>query len=229
MNCMDGDRRHPFLRSARPTYRWSTQKFASVTCPGTRQGRFVWVPSFRVGAAEPPSDLVIKTHEKKKPSRPMHGLHMPKNLCRMNPISPGIPCTLCRFSHVIFDTRNSETTPSSGCDCSSTTRRWGWLVRYLLLTFIARVSDEGLPRTNPPVRSPFPPVLLQMKYTAATILCLLTAGCSAFSPRGFVSSSKSGLLVPSSSEGSSVPLFTRPNMVAGGAERAAGQEYYEGT
>jgi hypothetical protein len=66
-----------------------------------------------------------------------------------------------------------------------------------------------------------------MKFTA-TILCLLAAGSSAFSPKGFVAS-KSGLMVPSSAQdGSSSPLFTRPKMVAGGAERAAGQEYYEG-
>jgi len=35
-------------------------------------------------------------------------------------------------------------------------------------------------------------------------------------------------MVPQGQEDGNTPLFTRPNMVAGGAERAYGQEYYEG-
>ena len=69
-----------------------------------------------------------------------------------------------------------------------------------------------------------------MKFTAA-VVCLLAGGASAFSPRGFVAN-KSGLMVPpSAQDDSNSPLTTRPpmNMVAGGAERAYGQEYYEGT
>ena len=65
-----------------------------------------------------------------------------------------------------------------------------------------------------------------MKFQAAA-LCLLAGGASAFSPKGFVAN-KSGLIVPKDQEYSNTPLFTRPNMVAGGAERAYGQEYYEG-
>ena len=67
-----------------------------------------------------------------------------------------------------------------------------------------------------------------MKIGAA-VLCLLASGASAFSPQGFVSK-KSGLMVPpSAQDDSSSPLITPPmNMVAGGAERSYGQEYYEG-
>jgi hypothetical protein len=66
---------------------------------------------------------------------------------------------------------------------------------------------------------------------AAAVLCALATGASAFSPqKGFVSR-KSGLIVPPSAQdeqsSSSSPLVA-PNMVAGGAERAYGQEYYEG-
>lgn len=64
---------------------------------------------------------------------------------------------------------------------------------------------------------------------AAAVLCALATSVSAFSPqKGFVSR-KSGLIVPPSAqdEQSSSPLVA-PNMVAGGAERAYGQEYYEG-
>ena len=68
-----------------------------------------------------------------------------------------------------------------------------------------------------------------MKIKAA-VLCLLASGVDAFSPQGFVPS-KSGLMVPpSTSDDSNSPLWRPPmNMVAGGAERAYGQEYYEGT
>jgi hypothetical protein len=65
-----------------------------------------------------------------------------------------------------------------------------------------------------------------MKFQAAA-LCLLMGGASAFSPKAFVPN-KSGLMVPQGQENGNIPLFTRPNMVAGGAERAYGQEYYEG-
>mmetsp|Transcript_20420 Transcript_20420/g.50063 ORF Transcript_20420/g.50063 Transcript_20420/m.50063 type:complete len:83 (+) Transcript_20420:97-345(+) len=64
---------------------------------------------------------------------------------------------------------------------------------------------------------------------AAAVLCALATGASAFSPqKGFVSR-KSGLIVPQDeqSASSSSPLVA-PNMVAGGAERSYGQEYYEG-
>lgn len=57
----------------------------------------------------------------------------------------------------------------------------------------------------------------------ASILCLLASGASAFSPKGF-SPNKSGVMVPDNNS----PLWRPPNMVAGGAERAYGQEYYEG-
>jgi hypothetical protein len=68
--------------------------------------------------------------------------------------------------------------------------------------------------------------LNKMKIIAAA-LCLLAGGASAFSPQGFVSR-KSGLVVPpSAQDDSNSPLLT-PNMVAGGAERSYGQEYYEG-
>ena len=63
-----------------------------------------------------------------------------------------------------------------------------------------------------------------MKIQGA-ILCFLAAGANAFSPKGVVR--KSGLIVPQQEEGNS-PLWTPPNMVAGGAERSYGQEYYEG-
>ena len=62
-----------------------------------------------------------------------------------------------------------------------------------------------------------------MKIQAA-ILCLLATGANAFSPKGVVR--KSGLIVPQDDSASS--LWTPPNMVAGGAERSYGQEYYEG-
>lgn len=66
-----------------------------------------------------------------------------------------------------------------------------------------------------------------MKITA-TVLSLLAVGASAFSPNGFVSR-KSGLVVPPSAQDeSNSPLWRPPNMVAGGAERSYGQEYYEG-
>lgn len=65
-----------------------------------------------------------------------------------------------------------------------------------------------------------------MKFTAA-VLCFLAGGANAFSPKGFVPS-KSGLMVPQGQEDNNSPLLTRPSMVAGGAERAYGQEYYEG-
>ena len=67
-----------------------------------------------------------------------------------------------------------------------------------------------------------------MKIVAA-VLCALATSASAFTPqKGFVSR-KSGLIVPPTAqdEQSSSPLVT-PNMVAGGAERSYGQEYYEG-
>jgi hypothetical protein len=77
-----------------------------------------------------------------------------------------------------------------------------------------------------------------MKFYAAVVaLSAVLAGTevSAFSPRNFISN-KSGLMVPST--GTSMEqqqqqqqssLWIPPmKMVAGGAERAYGQEYYEG-
>jgi hypothetical protein len=69
-----------------------------------------------------------------------------------------------------------------------------------------------------------------MKIQAA-VLCSLAIGASAFSPKGFVAH-KSGLMVPPSAnqDDANSPLWRSPNMnmVAGGAERSYGQEYYEG-
>jgi hypothetical protein len=68
-----------------------------------------------------------------------------------------------------------------------------------------------------------------MKIQAAA-LCLLATGASAFSPKAFLPN-KNGLMVPPSAQddNSNSPLWRPPmNMVAGGAERSYGQEYYEG-
>lgn len=66
-----------------------------------------------------------------------------------------------------------------------------------------------------------------MKFQAA-FMFLLASGASAFSPKPF-STRKSGLVVPSDEKSpESSGLWTPPKMVAGGAERAYGQEYYEG-
>jgi hypothetical protein len=80
-----------------------------------------------------------------------------------------------------------------------------------------------------------------MKFYSAVVACLFAASvsveqASAFSPRNYAPN-KSGLMVPNSNEGSSTQQSSKsglwtPNamkMVAGGAERAYGQEYYEGT
>ena len=63
-----------------------------------------------------------------------------------------------------------------------------------------------------------------MKFQVA-LLTLLAASAEAFSPKAFVP--KSSL----KNEGASGSDLWRPpmNMVAGGAERAYGDEYYEGT
>lgn len=71
-----------------------------------------------------------------------------------------------------------------------------------------------------------------MKFYSAVVVCVLaTVGSTdAFSPRNYVPN-KSGLMVPSSSSTEQQQQQqSRPpmNMVAGGAERAYGQEYYEG-
>ena len=65
-----------------------------------------------------------------------------------------------------------------------------------------------------------------MKISAAAVLTLLASGVSAFSPKAFVPK-KSGLLVPPE-VGVDPTVASRMQMVAGGAERAYGQEYYEG-
>jgi hypothetical protein len=67
-----------------------------------------------------------------------------------------------------------------------------------------------------------------MKFQAA-VLCLLASGAAAFSPRQSFVTRNSGLVVPTAEDGNSnSPLWRPPNMVAGGAEKAYGQEYYEG-
>jgi hypothetical protein len=77
-------------------------------------------------------------------------------------------------------------------------------------------------------------IIIIMKFVAAAVLVLLgSSSVDAFSPRAFARTPGSSLLVPTSSSqqqseeeknGWRVPM----NMVAGGAERAYGQEYYEG-
>ena len=63
---------------------------------------------------------------------------------------------------------------------------------------------------------------------AAAVLCALASGASAFTPqKGFVSRKSVLIVPPSAQDEQSSPLVT-PNMVAGGAERSYGQEYYEG-
>jgi hypothetical protein len=67
-----------------------------------------------------------------------------------------------------------------------------------------------------------------MKFQAS-VLCLLATGAAAFSPRQSFVTRNSGLVVPTAEdESSNSPLWRPPKMVAGGAERAHGQEYYEG-
>ena len=68
-----------------------------------------------------------------------------------------------------------------------------------------------------------------MKFLSAAILGLVASTAQAFSPKNFVPQPGSGVLVPGSSENTDSGLWRPPmNMVAGGAERAYGQEYYEG-
>jgi hypothetical protein len=68
-----------------------------------------------------------------------------------------------------------------------------------------------------------------MKFHIA-LIGLLTASAAAFSPKPLVPASKS-IITSSSPEHSA--LWTPPkkgvNMVAGGAEKAYGEEYYDGT
>lgn len=82
-----------------------------------------------------------------------------------------------------------------------------------------------------------------MKFGTATIVAVIGAAVAAsmgtttqveaFSPSKGLASTKAGILVPEQSNSNSSPLWRPPktniDMVAGGAERAAGQEYYEGT
>ena len=62
----------------------------------------------------------------------------------------------------------------------------------------------------------------------AVVASVATSGVQAFSPsgKGFTQAS-SGLMIPEQLKNKDGSLWT-PNMVAGGAERAVGQEYYEG-
>lgn len=67
-------------------------------------------------------------------------------------------------------------------------------------------------------------------YTAilAVAASVATSGVQAFSPNGKdFTQSPSGLMIPKQLQNKDGSLWT-PNMVAGGAERAVGQEYYEG-
>jgi hypothetical protein len=70
-----------------------------------------------------------------------------------------------------------------------------------------------------------------MKFCTAILAVaasVATSGVEAFSPsgKGF-SQTPSGLMIPQQLQNKDGSLWT-PNMVAGGAERAVGQEYYEG-
>lgn len=62
----------------------------------------------------------------------------------------------------------------------------------------------------------------------AVVAAVATSGVEAFSPSGKgYAQTPSGLMVPEQLKNNDGSLWT-PNMVAGGAERAVGQEYYEG-
>ena len=62
-----------------------------------------------------------------------------------------------------------------------------------------------------------------MKFQVA-LLTLLAASAEAFSPKAFVPKTTTSNVAPESN------LWRPPmNMVAGGAEKAYGDEYYEGT
>ena len=62
----------------------------------------------------------------------------------------------------------------------------------------------------------------------AVVAAVATSGVEAFSPSGKgYAQTPSGLMVPEQLKNKDGSLWT-PNMVAGGAERAVGQEYYEG-
>jgi len=62
----------------------------------------------------------------------------------------------------------------------------------------------------------------------AVVASVATSGVEAFSPNGKgFTQSPSGLMIPQQLQNKDGSLWT-PNMVAGGAERAVGQEYYEG-
>ena len=68
-----------------------------------------------------------------------------------------------------------------------------------------------------------------MKFLSAAVLCLVASTAQAFSPKAFIPRPGSGVLVPGGSDNNDGELWRPPmNMVAGGAERAYGQEYYEG-
>ena len=60
----------------------------------------------------------------------------------------------------------------------------------------------------------------------AVVASVATSRVEAFSPKGFAQA-PSGLMIPEQLKNKDGSLWT-PNMVAGGAERAVGQEYYEG-
>ena len=68
-----------------------------------------------------------------------------------------------------------------------------------------------------------------MKFCTAILAVVASvSGVQAFTPNGKdFTQSPSGLMIPKQLQNKDGSLWT-PNMVAGGAERAVGQEYYEG-
>ena len=70
-----------------------------------------------------------------------------------------------------------------------------------------------------------------MKFCTAVLGVFAAAAStvSAFSPNGKgFAPNQSGLMIPQQLQNKDGSLWTPPSMVAGGAERSMGQEYYEG-
>ena len=68
-----------------------------------------------------------------------------------------------------------------------------------------------------------------MKFSAA-VFAAMAVSVGAFTPgssKGFAQA-PSGLMIPEQLKNKDGSLWTPTNMVAGGAERAVGQDYYEG-
>mmetsp|Transcript_9673 Transcript_9673/g.20952 ORF Transcript_9673/g.20952 Transcript_9673/m.20952 type:complete len:275 (-) Transcript_9673:381-1205(-) len=69
-----------------------------------------------------------------------------------------------------------------------------------------------------------------MKFSAAIFAAMAVSSVGAFTPgssKGFAQA-PSGLMIPEQLKNKDGSLWTPTNMVAGGAERAVGQDYYEG-